>query len=287
MKTYSMIPVALLAGLVSWDTPTAWLVQGSPAPDTRAVSQGEEAQPTTGPLAAEHLLERIERAAEQMQTLRCRVRYTRVQGLLGDEQRRFGDLYYAASSDDAPTRFAVHLDGVVLDATETADGQRGTIRPIDQWFIYDSRFLLERDHDAQTATRREMRPADAEPNDTLALDTNSIPIPLRLKKDEVLADYTADRREDDRVGEWTLHHLVLTPRPETLPEGEDPDPLHLWFDSETLLLTKVVTVDGSDEIELLFAPTEMRPNADISPETFDTALPDAADGWAVQDVPLR
>lgn len=287
MKTYSILPAALLAAFLAPGLgPGSLIVQESPAAEAEAVAVTDDAQAQTGTAAAERLLERIEQAADELETLQCRVRYSRVQGLLGDEQRRFGDLYYAAANDDAPTRFAVHLDGVVLDASQTAAGQQGVIRPIDQWYIYDNRFLLERDHDAQTATRREMRAEDAEPDDTLALDSNSIPIPLQLKKDDVLADYVADRLEDDQLGEWTLHHLVLTPRAETAP-GEDTEPLHLWFDSETLLLTKVVTIDGSDEIELIFAPSRMQPNAEIAPETFDTALPDPADGWSVQDVPLE
>jgi outer membrane lipoprotein-sorting protein len=138
-----------------------------------------------------------------------------------------------------------------------------------------------------TATRREVRSESdaAEDADTLALDDQSVPIPLRLKKEEVLRDYTVELLDDETLGDWTLHHLRLTPRPDA--EGEtDRVPLDLWFDSATLLLTKVVTTEGEDEIELLFAPNAMEPNAELAPGTFDTTLPDPADGWEVQEVPL-
>ncbi|MFI4860372.1 MAG: outer membrane lipoprotein carrier protein LolA [Phycisphaerales bacterium JB063] len=283
MKTYSIFPTALLlAALVA--LPEATTEKNA---DTEAVEAVKLLQDEPGEVAGDEedavvsaaaLLERIEQAAAEMQTLRCRVRYTRVQGLLGDEQRRFGDLFYAAANDDEPTRFAIHLDGLVLD---------DRMRTIDQWFIYDSRFLLERNHDDQTATRREIRSADAENEETLALDSGTIPIPLRLKKDDVLAQYDAVQRGDETVGDWTLHHLELTPKQDAAQGGDDPAVLHLWFDSETLLLTKVVTVEGNDQIELLFAPSEMQPNAEIAPGTFDTTLPDEADGWDVQDVPLE
>ncbi|MEM9414130.1 MAG: outer membrane lipoprotein carrier protein LolA [Planctomycetota bacterium] len=280
MKTYGILPTALLAAYLASLAPVA-AVPSDPAESIESLAQdlpGEVADdPAEDTARAEALLDRIEQAAAEMRTLRCRVRYTRVQGLLGDEQRRFGDLFYAAATDDTPTRFAVHLDGLVLD---------DRMRPIDQWFIYDSRYLLERNHDDQTATRREMRPADAEPEDTLALDSGTIPIPLRLKKDDVLAQYDAVQRDDETVGDWTLHHLELTPKQDAAQDEDDPAVLHLWFDSETLLLTKVVTVEGNDQIELLFAPSEMQPNAEIAPGTFDTDLPDEADGWDVQDVPL-
>ena len=238
----------------------------------------DTADDATQDLTAESLLAAIEAAAEDLATLRCRLRYTRIQGLLADEQQRFGTFYYTASNDEQSAQFAVHLDRLVMD---------DRLRPIDQWLVYDGRWLLERNAIDMTATRREVRSESdaAEPSDTLALDDQSIPIPLRLKKDEVLRDYDAQRLNDQPMGDWILYHLRLTPKPNGEP-NQNRTPLDLWFDSETLLLTKVVTTEGEDEIELVFAPSAMEPNAEIKPETFRTALPDAADGWEVQDIPL-
>ena len=238
----------------------------------------DTADDATQDMAAESLLAAIEAAAEDLTTLRCRLRYTRIQGLLADEQQRFGTFYYAASNDEQSAQFAVHLDRLVMD---------DRLRPIDQWLVYDGRWLLERNAIDMTATRREVRSESdaAEPSDTLALDDQSIPIPLRLKKDEVLRDYDAQRLDDQPMGDWILYHLRLTPKLNGEP-NQNRTPLDLWFDSETLLLTKVVTTEGEDEIELVFAPSAMEPNAEIPPETFRTALPDAADGWEVQDIPL-
>lgn len=232
-----------------------------------------------GEMTAESLLEQVEQAAEDMATLRCRLRYTRVQGLLADEQQRFGTFFYAAPTEETTTRFAVYLDRLVMD---------DRLRPIDQWFIYDGRWLLERNASSMTVTRREVRSESeaAQESDTLSLDDQSVPIPLRLKKDEVLRDYTAELFDDETLGDWTLHHLRLTPKPDA--EGDtDRVPMDLWFDSATLLLTKVVTTEGEDVIELLFAPNAMEPNAELAPGTFDTSLPDPAGGWEVQEVPLE
>lgn len=297
MKTYSILPTALIAAYLAASGSLSTLAVQDESPtsippaEASLASQGSAGEAAvdeeTGEAAAERLLEQIEQAAAQMQTLRARIRYTRVQGLLGDEQQRFGDFFYAAAveptTDDpdaaVPARFAVKLDGLVMD---------DVLRTIDQWFIYDGRWLLERNHDDKTATRRELRPEGAEDDDRIALDSSSIPIPLQLKKDEVLAEYHATRLEDDTLGDWTLHHLRLTPKRDADDPNEDgPEPLDLWFDSETLLLTKVVTSDGGDAIELLFAPTEMQPNAEIAPGTFDTALPDRNDGWSVQEIRLE
>ena len=68
-------------------------------------------------------------------------------GLLGDQQVRYGDFYYAARTDDSPNRFAILFDRMVVD---------GRARPMQTWFIFDGNWLLERDHEDKTAVRREL-----------------------------------------------------------------------------------------------------------------------------------
>ncbi|MFN3166227.1 MAG: LolA family protein [Phycisphaeraceae bacterium] len=218
------------------------------------------------------LLEKIEAVSSETNTLSSRVRYTRVQTLTGDEQRRYGWFYYTAATDETPTLFAVMFDRLIVD---------GKARRIENWFVFDGRWLLERDHDDKTATRRELVPEGAERDDTLSLGDGSMPIPLRLKADEVLKNYTVKRLEDEPFGEeQVLLHLQLKPKQ----AKRDTAPLDLWFDKQTLVLHKVVTMEDNDEIEMVFSKVE--PNAEIKKGTFDTKLPDADDGWQVQDVPL-
>jgi len=218
------------------------------------------------------LLNEIEAASDKLDTLTTRVRYTRLQGLTGDEQRRFGDFYYAAGTDDASTKFAVMFDRLVID--ERA-------RPMMTWFIFDGNWLLERDHDDKTAVRRELVPKGAERPDVLSMGENQMPIPLKLKADAVLEAYKVERLEDEPLGEQTLHHLKLTPRK----GGDKAEPMDLWFDSETLLLQKIVTQEDGDEIELLFPTPKMNPQ--IEDEVFETDLPSKDDGWQVQEVPIE
>jgi len=253
------------------------------APDVPAV----ELEPTEPSPAAETdpevvaLLQEIEAAAAELKTLRARVRYSVDQGLLGDQQRRFGDFYYAVETDDKPTRFAIHFDRLIVD---------DKARPIDRRYAFDGYWLLEENHDDKNATRYELVPPGRAQNDVLMLGGNEVPIPIRMKADRILQDYQVTRLADTKLGDQTLLHLRLTPRtngPKTR------EPIDLWFDQQTKLLSKVTYLDNQgtedesddDTIELLLSL--IRPNFEIIPDLFDTALPPASDDWQVQEVPLE
>lgn len=248
----------------------------TPQADPPAAAQEEQPKPEAEPVPEAdeevvELLKKIEAASEKLNTLKTRVRYTRLQGLTGDEQRRFGDFYYVAGDDESPTRFAVLFDRLVID--ERA-------RPMETWYIFDGNWLLERDHDDKTAVRRELVPKGAPRSDMLNMGEGQMPIPLKLKANEVLKQYNVTKLADEPFGDQTLHHLKLTPR-----KGKDATPIELWFDSKTLLLQKIVTDEDGDEIEMLFPTPKLNP--EIEDEVFETELPDKKDGWQVQEVPIE
>lgn len=248
---------------------------GSPQPITLQEKPQAEPAPEEQPQASPAviaLLEKIEAASAKLTTLETRVRYTRLQGLTGDEQQRFGDFYYTAGDDETPTRFAVRFDRLVID---------DRARPMQTWFIFDGNWLLERDHDNKTAVRRELVPKGAKRSDTLNMGEGQMPIPLKLRADEVLKQYRVDQLKDTQLKEQTLHHLKLTPRK----GGKDATPMELWFDSKTLLMQKVVTQEDGDEIELLFPTPKLNP--EIDRDVFDTTLPNQEDGWQNQEVPMK
>ncbi len=261
-----------LAGLLGMlaGCATAQVADPEPGAEEQAPAQ-QPAEAAPDPQLVE-LLERIEAASDEIRTLKSRVRYTRLQTLTGDQQRRYGDFYYAASTDDRPTLFAVLFDRLVVD---------GKARPMQTWFVFDGNWLLERDHEDKSAVRRELVPKGAERSDTLSLGDGQLPIPLRLKADEVLETYKVERLKDEPFGEdQILIHLRLSPKR----ANGDVQPLDLWFDKKTLSLFKVVTMEDADEIELLFPTIEMNPEVEAG--TFDTKLPNVQDGWQVQEVPI-
>ena len=244
--------------------------QSAPEPKQKAPAEKPVEPAADAEVVA--LLRKIEAASAKLNTLKTRVRYTRLQGLTGDEQKRFGDFYYVAGDEEQPTRFAVLFDRLVID--ERA-------RPMQTWYIFDGNWLLERDHEDKTAVRRELVPKGAERSDVLSMGKGQLPIPLKLKADQVLKQYKVEKLKDVPFGDQTLHHLKLTP-PKA---GKDATPMELWFDSKSLLLQKIVTEEDGDEIELLFPTPNLNPK--IDDEVFDTALPKKEDGWQNQEVPIE
>ncbi len=238
--------------------------------------------------SAEIWLDRLEAAADDTRTLRATARMTSVIDLLDETTIRFGELTYAASADDQPARFAVRFKRLLVD---------NAVQDIDKAYIYDGRFLLERDARDRTATRRELVAEGEEAE--LELGDGPFPVPLNLKKDRVLGRFTAeviaaDAENDPQVGRGAggtggaggagSVHLRLTPREGVEMEAESID---LWFDRATLLPLRAATLhdDGDRTIVDLF---NSEANVELAEGVFDTALPAAAesDGWQLQDVPL-
>lgn len=271
-QTLKHLLFAAAAGLATL-TACATSAQLKPPSDDQPDKPAPDEQPETDARTVE-LLEQIEKAAAGMKTLKSRVKYTRTQGLTGDLQERYGDFYYAAQTEQEPTRFAVLFDRVVLyEAKKKA-------RPMETWYIFDGNWLLERDHDTKQAVRRELVPEGAERPDELNLGDGSLPIPMKLEAEKVLKRYHVARNPDvvsDHDEDLELIHLTLTPR-----RGDGN--LDLWFDAKTLQLHKLVTTEDADEIELIFALP--KPNEPIKDAVFDTGLPSEDDGWDVQEVPI-
>ena len=139
------------------------------------------------PETAEAWLDRLEADAQRLNTLKARVRVTSVQALLGDRSIRFGDLRYAAASgaeggdaEAQPARLAVTFDRILLD---------GQLQDADQAYVFDGRWLLERNGREMTATRRELAAGDAA---GLTQGEGPFPIPLNLNKRRVMERFEVE-----------------------------------------------------------------------------------------------
>ncbi len=239
----------------------------------------KEPEPVPGPDDAEAApdidtwLERIEARAADVRTLHSKVRHQTIQALLGDEQVRVGDLFYAAPDEDADQpneRLAVHFQRELIG---------GAVQPVDRWLIFDGRWLLDIDYEKKQATRRQLAPEDADGDDARA----ALPIPIRLNREEVQARYAVAfiAPEDPRATDVPEDAIGLrfTPHP-----GNEAEPFDAWFDTETMLPVLAVTGDPDGDLTriLLYQTT---PNADVPLERLTTLPPDAP-GWDVQIVPL-
>lgn len=216
------------------------------------------------------LLHRAEAAADGLDTLEARLRYDRIQGLLGDRQRRFGRLAYDAGGEDRPARFAVTLDKLLVD---------GQPRDIAKRYVFDGRWLAEADADDKTFTRRELV-AEGESTDLMAMGDGPFALPLNMHADTVLQRFVAE----DVTPDDGPPILRLTPR-----EGfdVDVDQVTIVYDPDTMLPREATTVEdqkaGDVSILRLFDP---KTGVTLEDADFDTAPP-SDPAWRVQVVELE
>ncbi len=197
--------------------------------------------------------------------------YDRIQRLVGDRQRRFGNLTYDAGP---PARFAIHFDRLLVDQRLDRD---------ERWYIFDGRWLVERYDQEKLMIKRETAPPDADqPADPLALGSGPFALPVTLKKDVVLKRFDVSLIDPTKDDPPNSVHLRLSPKPT---QPDDVYPVNLWYDRQTLLPVRVQTVDDSDN-ETLIQLNQLRANDPIDPATIDTSPP-TDPSWRVEVKPWR
>lgn len=229
--------------------------------------------------SAEDWLGKIEARSRHTKTLHAKLRYDRVQGLVGDRQRRFGTLVYDAGP---PSRFSVHFDYLLVD--RRLDRQ-------DRWYVFDGQWLVERyDQDKLFIKRQVVAPdtpdtPDSKGNgseqaDLLALGEGPFPVPVTTNKARILERFEVaviEPAEDDPSNSL---HLQLTPKP------THPSPftrIDLWYDRATLLPARARTVDDSEN-ESTIELSDLKVNDAVLPQLLDTSVP-TEPGWRVEVKP--
>lgn len=220
--------------------------------------------------AAEAWLEKIEQRAADITTLQAEVRYDRIQGLVGDSQRRFGSLVYVMGP---PARFAVHFDLLLADTRLDRQDRR---------YIFDGQWLVERYDNEKLFIKRQIVPPpvpgeEARPPDVLALGAGPFAVPITQKKDEVLRQFEVAIVEPQEGDPENSVHLKLTPRFGKPTEFTEID---VWYNRESLLPLRVRTIDESEN-ESVIQLSNVRLNDPVEPVLIDTAEP-ADPGWRVE-----
>ena len=263
-QTHAFIEAAMLALLAA----LASLV---------GVTFSAQPQEKDGPGPAADLLARIEARSHGLTTLHAKLTYDRIQGLLGDKQRRVGELWYAGGP---PARFAVHFDKLLVNRRAVQQ---------DRWYIFDGQWLVERLDDKKQFIKRQVvaPPTKDAPNpkpaDPLALGQGPFPVPIKIKKDEVLKRFEVtiiDPSAKDDPKDTKTHHLRLVPKKD---RRNILTRIDLWFDQSTLLPVQVRTMDESEN-ETVVALRDTKVDEPIEKETFDTAVP-KGDGWLIEIKP--
>lgn len=231
-------------------------------------------------LTAESLLDQIETKADTIKTYQATLRLEQIQGLLGDKLIYFGKLFYVS---EPQIKFAVDFQTIVKD---------GQLREQKHKWIYDGIWLVERIEDKKQFFKRQVHAPPKpgittnQPDDHMTMENNPFPIPLQAKKAEVLKRFevslVTEKSEYDPT-QGTFHHLMLKPKPSAKLNFTQID---LWYDAETLLPVKCLTVNSDSDDEQIYSLFKASLNAEIAPEMLSTSVPTES-GWHVEVTPLK
>lgn len=216
-------------------------------------------------------LDKIQQRAKTLKTLHAKVRYDRVQGLLGDTQRRFGTLVYEAGP---PAKFSVHFDRLIVDRAA---------RPQNRYYVFDGHWLAEKLEDQKIFTRRQLVPA-GQSRKLFDLEAGPFVLPLDADKARILKRFNVTivpPKADDPKHLANSIHLRLTPKDKSQIDQKQID---LWYDKKTLLPLRAATRDRSEN-ESIIDLFNLMPDKPVAAEQFDTTPPTGG-GWDVRIKPL-
>ncbi len=248
------------------DAPTGSIVATDPA--TPADHQ------TSADNSAKSWLDRIEKRASQIKTLHAKITYDRIQQLVGDRQRRFGRLVYAAGP---PGRFAVLFDRLLVDNRLDHDERQ---------YIFDGQWLVERYDDEKLFIKRQIAPPPrpghpAQGADPLALGSGPFALPINMQKDKVLQRFHVE----------LIRPCTLSDQPDAIqlrltPKATDSNGftrMDLVYNRRSLLPLVVSTLDDSEN-QSVITLSELRVNTPIDDGVLDTTAPTER-GWRVEVKP--
>ena len=232
-----------------------------------------EAKPTSPPVTAEDWLDLIEKETASIKTLHAKVRYDCVQELQGDEQRRFGTLVFVAGP---PARFAVHFHVMI-------EGE--TPRKLDDWFIFDGKWLVERYNLAKKFIKTQVvsPDADAERTDPLALGAGPFAVPLGAKKEVILKRFNVKLAKPEEDDPPDTVHLSLVAKAGRDIEFENID---LWYNRKTLIPVRAAARQTGSEEEHVYHLTKVQLDDEVKPGEIDTSEPKGR-GWHVEIAPWK
>ena len=234
------------------------------APACAQSAETSEAQPpaaATVPQQAlapdtQELLDRMDAAGREIETLRAQFAYELNQTLYEDVQKRKGELVFRAPN---------------LLSFEFTDRPRET-------FVFDGRILYHKKDATKQLIIWEIRRPEEPALDSFELGKTPFPMPFGQKKEAVLKnfDVSRDAAEESRDKE-KRGVLVLKPKKDT-PLAETYTAIALWVDAKTFLPTRARLWDTSENITTIDFHT-IAINKNVDAKMF--ARPDVPEDWEI------
>jgi outer membrane lipoprotein-sorting protein len=237
--------------------------------------------------SASDLLDALAAQDQTTDSLTGSIRFTTINALENDRQMRLGTLAIERQSD-GQRLYAVSFDTLEFDNRR---------ENIDEEFIFDGRWFIERLPKEKQFNKRELVPL-GETLDPMELMRDApFWVSLGQDQDRLLASYDAellptsdgllDNPDFPELRFFVeLPHVVdtyqlkLTPKPGSGFE-DDWEWVRIWINKDTLLPTLYIKSEWTGDLQIveLFST---KTNTKIPAQMFDTTTPDARSGWRVQ-----
>ena len=262
-------------------------VTASPQEKNKVSAQQEVAKPSSGAATSvttasavdataqfkstDAMLSALEKAGDNIRTLRANVIYDRVDAVSENRERRTGQIVLTQDSQQLKSRTLAIMFDQFIDAS-------GHASPQTQRFVFHGGWLFEFDDARHQLIARELVPP-GEQLDPLRIGEGPVPIPIGQKKDEVLRRFEvqlAPLPEQPLLKRLVnIQGLVMRPK---LNAGVDPDlaEIDVWYDLGTLMPVAVAaTTKGGDQKILLLTKLELNKELDVTAKALLATDPPA------------
>ena len=221
--------------------------------------------------SSDAMLSALEKAGDNIRTLRANVIYDRVDAVSENRERRTGQIVLTQDSQQLKSRTLAIMFDQFIDAS-------GHASPQTQRFVFHGGWLFEFDDARHQLIARELVPP-GEQLDPLRIGEGPVPIPIGQKKEEVLSRFEvqlAPLPEQPLLKRLVnIQGLVMRPK---LNAGVDPDlaEIYVWYDLATLMPVAVAaTTKGGDQKILLLTKLELNKELDASAKALLATDPPA------------
>lgn len=236
----------------------------SAATATRPASQpaAGAAKPSSGDPGVDKVLDRLEEKGRAIKGLACKLTYKYVTvEPVEDSQTKEGELLFAV--DEPNSLFLIHFtrllaEGVVIDRHE--------------YFLFDGRWLIERNDKARTVIKREIvRPGER--IDPFKLGKGPFPLPFGQRREDILRNFKVAAAAFELGDPRNSDHLHCLPLPGTELASKY-SRVEIFVDRTSELPVRIVTerVTDGNRIEVDFkdvdtneAPAKSRFHVDVPP----------------------
>lgn len=260
----------------------------SPTPTTETTSPESAAAYTT----PRQLLDALALQDATITSMSGAVRYTVINALQNDRQMRYGKLAIRNTIADDQSVDARKY-AVSFTILELEDRQE----KIDEQYIFDGRWFVERLPQEKQFNKRELVPAGQTLDPMELMRDAPFWVSLGRDQDRLLGSYDAELLptnngliDDPNFPELKnftelphvagTYQLKLTPKPGSGFE-DDWEWVRIWINPTTLLPSLYIKSEWTGDLQIveLFST---KSNTKIPDEVFDTTTPDERSGWRVQ-----